>query len=113
MEPLQEKAPKAPKLNQEQQKQVDLEVKTMLEKGSILIVCQSKIFEYLEFLSSLFLINKKGGMNRPVINLKDLNKLISYKNFKMEGLNCLKYVLQKVDKMCKIVTATGLEPTTT
>ena len=40
MNPVQEKAPKVSKLNQEQQKQVDLEVKAMLEKGSISKVCQ-------------------------------------------------------------------------
>ena len=54
MDPVQEKTPKVPKLNQEQQKQVDLEVKAMLEKGSISKVCHSKV----EFLSSLFLISK-------------------------------------------------------
>ena len=59
MEPVQEKAPKVPKLNQEQQKQVDLEVKAMLEKGYISKICLSKG----EFLSSLFLFSKKGGGN--------------------------------------------------
>ena len=59
MEPVLEKAPKVPKLNQEQQKQVDLEVKAMLEKGYISKICLSKG----EFLSSLFLFSKKGGGN--------------------------------------------------
>ena len=48
MVPVQEKAPKVPKLNQEQQKQVDLEVKAMPKKGSTSKVCHSKG----EFLSS-------------------------------------------------------------
>ena len=98
MDPVQEKTPKVPKLNQEQQKQVDLEVKAMLEKGSISKVCHSKV----EFLSSLFLISNENDWNRPVINLKDLDRFISYKHFKMEGLHYLKYVLQKRDYMCKI-----------
>ena len=98
MEPGQEKAPEIPNLNQEQQKLVDLEVKVLLEKGSISKVSLSKG----EFLSSLFLISKKGGGNRPVINLKDLNWFIPYKHFKMEGLHCLKYVLEKGDYMCKV-----------
>ena len=72
IEPVQEKAPKIPNLNLEQQKLVDLEVKAMLEKDSISKVCHSKG----EFLSSLFLISKKGGGNRPVINLKDMNRFI-------------------------------------
>ena len=98
MDPVQEKAPKVPKLNQEQQKQVDLEVKAMLEKSSISKVCHSKG----EVLSSLLLISKKVGRNQPVINLKDLISFIPYKHFKMEGLHCLKCVLQKRDYTCKI-----------
>ena len=98
MEPVQEKAPKVRKLNQKQQKQVDLEVKTMLEKGSISKVYHSKG----KFLRSLFLISKKSGENRPVIYLKDLNQFIPYKHFKMEGLHGLKYVLQKRDYMYEI-----------
>ena len=84
MEEVEEKAPKVPELNQKQQKQVDLEVNAMLEKGSI-----SKV----EHLSSLVLISKKSEGNRPVINLKDPNRFIPYKHFKMEGLHCRKYVL--------------------
>ena len=91
IEPVQEKAPKVPKLNQEQQKQVDLDVKAMLEKGSISKVCHSKG----EFLSSLFLISKKGEGNRPVINLKNLNRFIPYKHFKMEGFYCLNMCCKK------------------
>ena len=97
MEPVQEKPPKVPKLNQKQQKQVDPEVKAMLEKGSISKVCYSKG----KFFSSLFLISKKCGGNQPVINLKDLNRFIPYKHFRMEGLHCLKCVLHKGDYMCK------------
>ena len=95
MDPVQEGAPKVPKFSQEQQKQVDLEVKTMLEKLSISNVCHLK----REFYSSLFLISKKDGGNHAVKNLKDLNQFIPYKHFKMEGLQ--KYVLQKWDYMCK------------
>ena len=59
IEPVQEKAPKIPNFNQEQQKLVNLEMKAILEKGSISKVGHSKG----EFLSSLFLISKKGGGN--------------------------------------------------
>ena len=100
MEPVQVKAPKVPKLNQEQQTQVDLEVKAMLEKDSIskMSFCNTKG----KFLTSLFLISKKGEQNQLVINLKDLNWFIPCKHFRMEGLQRLKYVLQKVNYMCKI-----------
>ena len=56
----------------------------------------------VEFLSSLFLISRKVGGNRPVINLKDPNWFIPYKHFKMAGLHCLRYVLQKGYYICKI-----------
>ena len=98
IETVQEKAPKKSNFNQEQQKLVNLEVKAMLEKSSISKVGHSKG----EFLSSLFLISKKGGGNQPVINLKDLNRFAPHKHFKMEGLHCLKYVLQKGGYMCKV-----------
>ena len=98
IEPVQ-KAPKVPKLNQEQQKTnrsgregnagKALHFKSLSLKRGIL-------------LSSLFLISKKGEGNRPVINLKDLNRFIPYKHFKMQGLHCPKYVLEKGDYMCKI-----------
>ena len=57
---------------------------------------KSGIFE--QFVSD----QQNIGWNRPVINLKDLNRFISYKHFKMEGLHCLKYVLQKRDYICKV-----------
>ena len=109
MEPVQEKAPKVPKLNQEQQKQVDLEVNAMLGKGSISIVCHSKE----KFLSSMFLISKIGGGNRSVINLRVLNWFIPYGHFKMEGSCCLKYVLQKGDYISKIYLKDILQRTST
>ena len=37
-----------------------------------------------------------------MINLKQLNVYIPYCNFKMEGLQNLKYMLQKEDYMCKL-----------
>ena len=60
----------------------------MLENGSISKVCHSKE----EYLSSLFLISRKVRGNRPIINVKDLNRFILYKNLRMEGLHCLKYL---------------------
>ena len=45
---------------------------------------------------------KEGGGNRPVVNLKDLNRNIPYRHFKMEGLFLLKEMLLPGDKMCKI-----------
>ena len=41
------------------------------------------------FVSSLFMITKKGGGQRPVINLKALNYFVEYSHFKMEGIHML------------------------
>ena len=50
----------------------------------------------------VFLVGKRDGGNRPVINFKKLNKLIPYQHFKMEGLHYLRYMLQQGDGMCKL-----------
>ena len=54
------------------------------------------------FVSNLFLVKKKDGGQRLVINLKQLNAYIPYCHFKMEALQNLKYMLQKGDYMCKL-----------
>ena len=67
---------------------VKLEVKEMLKKGAIRKVQLSKG----EFVSNLFLVKKKSGGQRPVINLKQLNAYITYYYFKMESLQNLRYM---------------------
>ena len=54
------------------------------------------------FRSNLFLVSKKDGDHRPIINLKSLNNLLSCHHFKMEGLNAVKYLLQQNNYMYKI-----------
>ena len=42
------------------------------------------------FYSTLFLVPKKDGGQRPVVNLKELNKFVATSHFKMEGVHTLK-----------------------
>ena len=84
------------KLNQVQEKLVSQE-KEMLEKGAIREAIHCKD----QFVSHLLLVLKDGGQ-RPVINLKELNTLIPYKHFKMEGLHLLKEMLEQGDYLCKL-----------
>ena len=66
---------------------IELEVQKMLQKGAI----RHALFHPKQFISNLqlFVIPKKTGDLRPVINLKPLNDFVQYHHFKMEGLNSL------------------------
>ena len=77
---------------------IDVEVTELLSKGAIVPVTNEKN----QFLSNLFLVPKKDGKQRPVINLKQLNQFIPYQHFKMEGLHCLKDLLRQNDYMRKV-----------
>lgn len=57
---------------------------------------------YTRFFSRIFLITKKDGGSRPVINLRPLNQYIRYQHFKMEGMHVVRDLLQSGDWMCKI-----------
>ena len=70
----------------------------MLKKGDISLKKKSED----QFLSTLFLVGKKDGGKRPVINLEELNKSIPYGYFKMDDLFLSKEMLLSGDLMCKI-----------
>ena len=67
-------------------------------KGAIQCISSQKG----KFISNLFLMSKKDGYHKPVINLKSLNNFLRYHHFKIEGLNAAKDLLQQNDYMCKI-----------
>ena len=71
----------------------------MLRKGAIVVSDSQRVP-----VSQLFVSCEKErwGGNRPLVNLKDLNRNIPYQHFKMEGLFLLKEMLLPEDKMCKI-----------
>ena len=96
--PKQDRPPPKSSWSLEEQKLIDQEVQKMLQKGAIQEVPSIQG----QFLSSIFLVPKKGLGYRPVINLKSLNHYIPYQHFKMEGLHFLKDLLQKGDYMCKL-----------
>ena len=58
---------------------INQEVQAMFRKGAIHLVHPKEN----QFLSNLFLVPKKDGGNRPVINLKALNSFIHYSHFKI------------------------------
>ena len=54
------------------------------------------------FYSTLFLVPKKDGGMRLVINLKSLNQFVPQHYFKMEGMHTLRDLLKARDWMCKV-----------
>ena len=96
--PFQRKIPNFTKMNKKQIALVDLELKEMLKKGAIMRTQPARG----EFLNNLFLVGKKDGGYRPVINLKMLNQFIPFLHFKLEGLSQLKHIIQEGDWMCKL-----------
>ena len=80
---------------------IDQEVWELLSKEAVHFV-QPDSLQEPGFISSLFVIPKKGGGHWPVINLKPLNCFIPYEHFKRESIHKLKDLLKKGDYMVKI-----------
>ena len=77
---------------------VGLEVQKLLDKGTVRIVnpCLN------QYLSRIFLVPKKDGSFRPVVNLKPLNRFIAKSHFKMENLTIIRDLLKEEDWMASI-----------
>ena len=50
----------------------------------------------------MFVVPKKDGSVRPIINLREQNKFIHWGNFRMEGIHLVKDLLQEGNWMVKI-----------
>ena len=98
--PVQERRPRVPSFPSEQLAQVQEEVSSLLEKGAVMVVDSHP--PQAEFYSVLFLVPKKSGEMRPVINLKALNQWVETPHFKMEGLSTLQDLLRQGDWLAKV-----------
>ena len=87
--------------SQENQLLIDQEVQELLAKQAVHYVPTSRQNE-LGFISSVFVVPKKCGGLRPVINLRPLNSFIPYEHFKMESIHMLKDLLRKDDYLVKV-----------
>ena len=83
--PYQRKIPRPIVFNNEEKVLIQKEVSDMLFKGAIKEVPH----EENEYISNIFLVKKKNGKYRPVINLKKLNEYVSYNHFKQENLDLI------------------------
>ena len=87
--PHQVNLPKFPKFTERETALIESEIKKLISKGAVTEVspCDN------EFISTVFLVPKKTGDFRPVINLKPLNQFVEKIHFKMENirmaLNCI------------------------
>ena len=77
---------------------IDKEVLKLLEKGAIVKAqrCQG------EFISNLFLVPKKTGDSRPVINLKPLNNFAVKRHFKTETINVARELIYSNDYLASL-----------
>ena len=96
--PHQYQVPNQIKTTQENSSLVTLEVTELLSKGAIV---ETQLTPH-SFISQIFLVEKKDGGQRPVINLKGLNQFVRVEHFKMEGLHLLPDLLQSGDWMVKM-----------
>ena len=96
--PYQQRKPPQLAFTQEEEECMLAEIQNMLDKQAI-----SSMEEGPEgFYSQMFLVPKKDGRQRPVINLKRLNQSVKTEHFKMEGIHMLKDLLRAGDWMAKI-----------
>lgn len=75
---------KPTRVPEKNQKLIKAEIDSLLEKNAIEIVQSSEI--QTGFYSTLFLVPKKNGELRPVINLKPLNRYLRKQHFKMDTM---------------------------
>ena len=97
-QPTQATAPPQLQLSLEQQDLVSTEVQAMIEKRAISGVQPDQ----RGFVSQIFLVPKKDGGHRPVVNLKALNKFIVEEHFKMEGFHMVEDLVKPGDWLAKL-----------
>ena len=96
--PIQGKAPNPLSYTQTELTLLEEEIQNLLEKKAI----EKIAWGQQQFVSNMFLVAKKDGGQRPVINLKPLNCYVNTEHFKMEGIHCLPNLLKSGDWMAKI-----------
>ena len=82
----------------EEEMALDREIAELITKEAVEEVdfCQAR------FVSPMFIVPKKGGKWRPVLNLKSLNQYVSKAHFKLEDIRSLKDILHQGNFMAKL-----------
>ena len=79
---------------------VDRSLSDLFQKG--VIAPNSLPHSHTTFVSPIFLVPKKNGEHRVILNLRSLNQFVPHHHFKMEGAHLLKDMLQQGDWLTKI-----------
>ena len=82
-QPYQARQPHETRFQPGEMSVVKAEIDKLLSKG-VIEACDHEPGEYI---SSIFLREKKDGTHRVILNLKHLNKFVQYRHFKMETLD--------------------------
>ena len=77
---------------------IEEEINNLLAKDAIEEIPMSELY----YSSSMFLVTKKSGGKRSVLNLKPLNKFVPNQTFKTEGIHLLKDFLKPNYFMTKL-----------
>ena len=77
---------------------ISSEISHLLEKGEIEEVDMSQF----HYSNSFFLVAKRSGGDRPVINLRPLNRFVPNQKFRMESILLLKDVLKPNSFLTKV-----------
>ena len=96
--PKQTRVPKPPPFGGFEKQLIDDEIVTLESKGAIEEVSSCSN----EFLSNIFLVPKKTGDMRPVINLKPLNVFVQKIHFKMENINTALHTIANGDYLVSL-----------
>jgi len=86
-------------LSEKETQLMNTEISKLLEKGAISAVSS---LQTQGFLSRIFLVPKKDGSQRPVINLRQLNYFVIWEHFKMESIHLVENLIQEGDWMIKM-----------
>ena len=89
--------PHTPQYSSEQHQLIEEEVRALLQKGAVSEIQRGN---QAGFYSNLFLVPKKDGGQRPVINL-NLKPLNQAEHFKMEGIHTLRDIVKPGDWLGK------------
>ena len=96
--PYQKRIPVPSKFRAADQILIDSEIESLVSKHAVRETTPTSD----SFYSNVFLVPKKGGELRPVINLRNLNGFLPYQHFKMEGIQLLRDLMEEGDWLVKL-----------